>query len=392
VGKAVGGNAVIEARLAAAQGLSEPDGHALAGFLDAEATFAITPNNQGRNWRCQMSVVVRLDDGDVLSDLCACTGLGRVSVTPARRTSRPQATWSVASKRECVELVRILRRFPLRARKRRDAEIWSAAVERWSSMLYDGRADRGLHAEMARNAEALRSARRYVNTPPPALGGPVEALLWYLGGFFSGEGYFGLSRLRPQAVIKLRGDDRSILELFASRFDVGLVRNHPGYGGDHPSVTWRIGAARDLSRTICVFDAAQLRGRKRREFEVWRQAAYERAHARITRRRADRVRLERVAGDLRLLREYRPPPDDAFETRSDAERDAQVAYVEILRALAAEVPAGPLTCGAYSRARKDHAEWPNRDTITRAFGGWAQALRAAGLDSRLSARSARKTD
>jgi hypothetical protein len=37
--------------------------------------------------------------------------------------SRPQACWNVASKRECAELARILRDFPLRARKRRDFEI-----------------------------------------------------------------------------------------------------------------------------------------------------------------------------------------------------------------------------------------------------------------------------
>jgi hypothetical protein len=114
MGRAVGGNAVIEARLAAAQGLSDADGHALAGFLDAEGSFAISPNNGGRNWICQMSAAARLDDGGVLTDLCRCTGLGRVYFVRARRTSRPQAAWSIASKRECAELVRILWRFPLR--------------------------------------------------------------------------------------------------------------------------------------------------------------------------------------------------------------------------------------------------------------------------------------
>jgi hypothetical protein len=59
VGKAIGGNAVIEARLGAAQGLSDADGHALAGFLDAEGSFAISPNNGGRTWICQMSAALR---------------------------------------------------------------------------------------------------------------------------------------------------------------------------------------------------------------------------------------------------------------------------------------------------------------------------------------------
>jgi hypothetical protein len=62
----------------------------------------------------------------------------------------------------------------------------------------------------------------------------------YLGGFFSGEGSFGLSGLQPRAVVKLRRDDRAILELFAERFGVGSVRDHAPYRHDNPCVTWLI--------------------------------------------------------------------------------------------------------------------------------------------------------
>ena len=237
MGRAIGGNTVIERRLTAAQGLSESDGHALAGFVDAESCFHIRSNNAGRTWSCTMSLAVRLDDGDVAEDLCRTTGVGRVSVKRAHGTSQPQAVWTVASKRECAELVCMLRRFPLRARKRRDFEIWARAVDRWSAMAYDARDDPAFHAAMARDAELIRSVRRYVDTPPPALDGPDAAMLAYLGGFFSGEGCFGLSGLQPRAVIKVRRDDRSILELFASRYGLGVVRDHAPYGGDNPSAT-----------------------------------------------------------------------------------------------------------------------------------------------------------
>jgi MarR family transcriptional regulator, transcriptional regulator for hemolysin len=387
MGKAVGGNALIEARLAAAQCLSDFDGHALAGFLDAEASFLISPNNGGRTWICQMSIALRRDDGDVLTDLCRSTGLGRVCLVRARRTSRPQAKWTIASKRECAELVRILRRHPLRARKRRDFDIWARAVDRWSAAAYDADGDPAFHGAMARDADLLRNVRRYVNTPPPALDGPDEALVAYLGGFFSGEGCFQLSRLQPRAVIKLRRDDRSILELFASRFEIGSVRDRPAYGNKNPSVTWLVCATGELARAICLFDAAQLRGRKRREFEVWRQAAYERASARVVGRRWDRGRVEGVAERLRALRPYRHPTDLVAPTRADAEQDARSAYANVLRAFADEAAGGPLTCTACARAREDHPEWPNRDTITLAFGGWAEALRGAGLGERLHARS-----
>jgi hypothetical protein len=144
----------------------------------------------------------------------------------------------VASKRECTGLTRILRAFPLRARKRHDFEIWARAVDRWAAIPYDASVGRAFHARMARDAATLRDVRRYVNSPSPALDGSAEDLLAYLGGFFSGEGCFGLSGLQPRAVVKLRRDDRAILELFASRFGLGRVRDQAAYGGSTPTATW----------------------------------------------------------------------------------------------------------------------------------------------------------
>ena len=171
MGRAVGGNALIEQRIGAAEGLADADAHALAGFLDAEGCFQIRPNNRGRTWNCHMTVAVRDDDADLLTDLCRVTGLGRVGAKRAQGTSRPQACWTVASKRECAELARILRAFPLRARKRRDFAVWARAVDRWSVTPYDTQAGGRFHAQMARDADALRLVRRYVKSPPPALDG-----------------------------------------------------------------------------------------------------------------------------------------------------------------------------------------------------------------------------
>jgi hypothetical protein len=385
VGKAIGGDAVIEQRIAAAQGLSSLEGHALAGFVDAEGCFVISPNNRGRTWSCCFDMAVRLDDADVLTDLCRVTGLGRVTTRPARPTSRPQADWRVASKRECAELTRILRTFPLRARKRHDFEIWANAVDRWVASPYRASAGRAFHAEMARDAAALHHVRRYVKSPPSALDGPAGDLLAYLGGFVSGEGYFGLSGLQPRAVVKLRRDDRAILELFAERFGIGTVRDHAAYGGGNPSATWVVCATDEMGEAVRLFEAAQLRGRKRREFEVWREAAEERAFARLAGRRWDRARVEYVAGRLTALREYRHPVHPPGPAGTEvAARDARLAYVDVLRAFAAEVPDGKLTSTKYTRSRAGHPEWPTRNTLARAFGTWEEALAAAGLGSRAS--------
>lgn len=98
--------------------------HALAGLIDAEGSFTISPSNRGRSWRCWMRIALRDDDADILIDVARTTGLGRLNRIAARPTSRPQLAWNIASKRECSELVALLRRHPLRARKRHDFEIW----------------------------------------------------------------------------------------------------------------------------------------------------------------------------------------------------------------------------------------------------------------------------
>ena len=185
-----------------------------------------------------MTVAVRDDDADILTDLCRVTGLGRLRAKPAQATSRPQACWTISSKRECAELARILRAFPLRARKRRDFAIWARAVDRWSAAAYDAQAGGRLSTRRwpPMPARFARAALCSPVAPACARRVPAADLVAYLGGFFTGEGCFGLSGLRPRAAIKLRRDDRGILELFAERFGIGTVRDHLPYGNPNPMV------------------------------------------------------------------------------------------------------------------------------------------------------------
>jgi hypothetical protein len=235
---------------------------------------------------------------------------------------------------------------------------------------------------MTDDARELRLVRCYVKSPPAALDGPVADLLAYLGGFFSGEGCFGLASLQPRAVVKLRRDDRGILELFAERFGIGAVRDQRPYGNPNPSATWLICAGDEMGAAVRLFEAAMLRGRKRREFEVWREAAEERVWARMARRPPDRARIGRALDRLTALRAYRPAPEPVAATAPA--REARRAYIDVLRAFADGVPDGRLTCTAYTLARASHPEWPTRNTLTVAFGTWEQALDAAGLGARAS--------
>ena len=363
--------------LAAAQGVDDVDGHALAGFIEAEGSFSIAPNNGGRSWLCGMSLSQRADDADLLCDIVRVTGLGRLYAVPARRTSRPQVVWSVASKLECRELARLLRRYPLRGRKRREFAVWSAAVDRWSESLHGS--TRIPDGFISSAAAELRALRRYVDPRDPGTAEdrvralPSDGLSAFLGGFFTGEGSFSL-RGRAAAGIHLRADDGDLVRDFHDAFGVGRV-NVSTPTGVTPTVRWTVCRRSELHEAIAMLDAAVLRGRKRREFEAWRIGAAEYARGRSR----DEAVIAAAAESLARARAYTERPV-VLPTRDPPTE----AYIDVLRAFADEVPDGGLTCTAYAHARASHPEWPTRNTLALAFGSWEQALCAAGLGARAS--------
>jgi hypothetical protein len=140
---------------------------------------------------------------------------------------------------------------------------------------------------------------------------------------------------------------------------------------------------RELGQMARLLDEAGLRGRKRREFDIWRDAALELEAARVEHRRR-RARLIVHAGTALIeARRYRAPPPGARVTLA---RPGRELFLDLLRA-AAESGDGPLTAAVYARARALNPDWPDRNTIARAFGSWAAALDAAGLGSRCSYRA-----
>jgi LAGLIDADG DNA endonuclease family protein len=376
MGRAVGGSAEKARRVAGAQGVDDVDGHALAGFIEAEASFDIRPNNGGRSWLCGMTLTQRADDADMLMDIVRVTGLGRLHQRPAQRSSRPQVCWSVRSKLECRHIVRLLERYPLRGRKRREFATWASAVSEWTESLY-GAGSAESQQRLGAYAAELRDLRRYVDRredPHPSQR-RADGLLAFLGGFFTGEGSFGLDG-KAVACIHVRADDAGLLQTFQQYFDLGRVSLLTPSNAN-PSVRWTICRRAELPRVIALLDAASLRGRKRREFQAWRIGAAE--YARGRGRSNEAVAQARAA--LHEARAYVEPeialPDPV---------SGQTAYLAVLRAVADEAD-GELTSTVYARARERHPEWPNRNTIAGAFGGWARALEAAGLGSRASGRA-----
>lgn len=134
-------------------------GNWLAGFIDGEGSFVIATSNG--QFRCMFSLAVRDDDFEVIREVAERTGIG--SIGRRRRYAanhNPTVVWTVTSIRDCVALVRILDRFPLRAKKRRDYAVWRRAVLHWETRPvgshWHGTVDWHEFAALKRELEAVR--------------------------------------------------------------------------------------------------------------------------------------------------------------------------------------------------------------------------------------------
>jgi hypothetical protein len=378
----VGGEAAIQARIAAAPGLSAADSHRLAGLLEAECHLAVGPNNTD-GWRCSCGIALRDDDRETLEYFKERLGIGNLKQIPARNGSRPQVVWDVQSKAECRRLVSLLDAHPMRGRKLGQYELWREAVSEWAACRYGV-----TPASMLRLAEiaaALAKARAYQppadGTAPPRM--YDAASVSYFAGFFSGEGCFQLQPRDARFVIKVRRDDRPLLEAFQKRFGIGHVRDVPSPPRWAPAVRWTAVSASDVLTGVALFDAAGLLGRKQRQFVAWKPGALAVASAKITRGPLDPAVVDASRRALAQATAYTPPARPLRRDRGFG--DARTAYISILRRWGETVD-GKLSSTSYEAVRALNPHWPKRDTIAFAFGSWYEALRCAGLEDRAARR------
>jgi hypothetical protein len=202
----------------------------------------------------------------------------------------------------------------------------------------------------------------------------------YFAGFFSGEGSFNLSGRRARFVIKLRRDDRPLLDAFCRDFAIGSVVNVSAIEPWSPAAVWHVTGAGDLLRGIDLFDSAPLLGRKARQYRAWRPGAHAAAEAIIEKRPLNERLVDQSRRALAHATAYRAP---RTPLRTDPGLSAaRSAYLQVLRQWANSVD-GPLSCGVYASARRgEHQDWPKRETIAEAFGSWYDALGAAGFAAR----------
>lgn len=110
--------------------------HWLAGFIDGEGCFHVHKKrvNDCDTYDCQFSINLRADDADIIAEIQSrLGGIGTIASRKVRSegNGKPQVRYCVSSKSDCMKLHAILSAFPLRAKKKRDFEIWSQALDAW---------------------------------------------------------------------------------------------------------------------------------------------------------------------------------------------------------------------------------------------------------------------
>lgn len=107
-----------------------------SGFVDGEGCFHVHKKtvNGCETYDCQFSITLRADDKPIIEEAQRqLGGIGSIAVRPAPKTTgaKPQVRYCISSKADCQRLREVLLAFPLRAKKLRDFEIWSDALDAW---------------------------------------------------------------------------------------------------------------------------------------------------------------------------------------------------------------------------------------------------------------------
>lgn len=106
----------------------------------------------------------------------------------------------------------------------------------------------------------------------------------WLAGFIDGEGTFAIHRqnvhrprpgLACKLIVKLRDDDRAILDEIVERTGIGTVCwKKPGGDGrtNNAQVAWQVQSRGDCARAVELLDVYPLRAKKSRDYAIWREA------------------------------------------------------------------------------------------------------------------------
>jgi hypothetical protein len=289
----------------------------LAGFLEGEACFSISRQSRNTNHRCSMTLTARADDRSLLRSLAAATALGSLATQPPRGRSHTQVAWTIGSKADCQRLIELLTAYPLRGRKSLDYAIWSAAATWWIAANPSKRLVGRDWAPIIYLKRRLHTIKRYSagqGLQVRDAGSDLRAD-WpdFLSGYFTAEGSLGIyrngpNRFSPTAQMRVRVDDFPLLEQLQRRTGVGrLYANMALKQNAAPVGIWMVKRTDEIARLAHIFQRHPLRGRKHREFLVWRDAVAVYAESGSPASKYDRLSELRTA--LARERAYRGAPE-----------------------------------------------------------------------------------
>jgi hypothetical protein len=210
-------------------------------------------------------------------------GLSRATAVSSPGEQRRQvlvllAREIVARQADCLNVARVLDRFPPLGKASRQFELWRRAVELWV-------AHGGTSSALPELAAELRALHHSIEPVSCQVDITAADLAPFLSGFASAEAHFGASAEgSPALVINLRADDAPLLRLFQRVFEVGHMRDIAPAGRSQQALSWRVGRLTDLRRLVEWFDVYPPRGRTAYIYAAWRELVMLEARTSVVRR------------------------------------------------------------------------------------------------------------
>jgi len=249
-------------------------GHWIAGMADGDGSFVITTIAR-KQIQCSFSIRLRDDDLAILELACKTTGLGHIYRNSAYGTSNPMAAWTINSKSECLSLISFFDQYFLRAKKRRDYEIWKKTVILLTS------------AHNPETWETIRKLKRQLDeircyTPQLQINSPItedNGFGYWLSGFIDAEGCFRVHKVRKGTYygctfsLKLRDDDGTILQAIQKQTKIGSLKLDTfRTGNSKPCMVWSVSSMGDCQRLVQFLDQFPLRAKKSKDYAIWKEA------------------------------------------------------------------------------------------------------------------------
>lgn len=140
---------------------SDAFGNWFAGFVDGEGSFLmpIYKKKSGTRYGTRFHLGLRIDDMPIIEEIISTLGFGTsLRQRPSfdkrhNKFGNPQAFFAVDNIDDCSALISLFQKYPLRAKKAKDFEVWTKAV---LEKAKGGKADQSILEQCAKDIREIR--------------------------------------------------------------------------------------------------------------------------------------------------------------------------------------------------------------------------------------------